>query len=142
MGTAFQGNKPIRAFSELSYFTSITSLPYNAFYNNDNLIKVKFPDRITSTGGRTFYDCSNLKYVDYGSGITSFGGLDHRYTSKMQAMIIRNPIPPSMSITNFFPYGTLYVPDDAVETYKTHATWSYFASRTKPISEAPSYDDF
>lgn len=129
------------AFSELSYFTKITSVPRSAFYNS-NIIKVKFPDRITSIGGRVFYECTKLKYVDYGSGITSFGDAVHRYTSSMVAMIIRNPTPPSMSIANFFPRGTLYVPDDAIETYKTHETWSSFASRTKPISEAPSYDDF
>ena len=35
------------------------------------------------------------------------------------------------------PFSKIYVPDDAVETYKTSSPWSTYASRIYPMSEYP-----
>ena len=87
----------------------------NAAFANNRIITLIDLSSIEEIGGQTFYNCSSLA-----------------------ALIIRNTTPPSLAGTESF-YGAsiakVYVPDEAVETYKTATTWSRYASRIKPLSE-------
>ena len=93
--TIFKGNTYISSFPELEYFTSLTSIPSNAFRGCSNLWKVKLPTSITTIGeyafsetglyaikipnyvekisGYSFHCARSLKFVEFGNKLTSIG---------------------------------------------------------------------
>lgn len=103
------------------YGAKITSLyaPLATIVNND-----------------AFNGCTELKKV-YLEAITNIGGYAFHNCSALEAIVINNVTPPSLvaaalNVSNNCP---IYVPDEAVDTYKSASTWSGFASRIKPLSE-------
>lgn len=61
IGLAFRGNSNIIAFTELRYFTGLTSIPGWAFSECFNLWEIIIPDGVTSIGDAAFNRCSGLK---------------------------------------------------------------------------------
>jgi hypothetical protein len=103
------------------YGAKITSLyaPLATIVNND-----------------AFNGCTELKKV-YLEAITTIGGYAFHNCNALEAIVINNVTPPSLvavalNVSNNCP---IYVPDEAVDTYKSASTWSGFASRIKPLSE-------
>ena len=85
-----------------------------AFQECANLTLVKLRDA-TNIGMNAFYKCPNLSKV-----------------------IIDNETPPARSNGAFASCSSdlaFYVPDSAVEAYKTATNWSTYADRIKPLSE-------
>ena len=85
-----------------------------AFQGCKNLTLVKLRD-VTTIGMNAFYKCPNLSRV-----------------------VINNSTPPTRSSNAFASCSSdlaFYVPDSAVEAYKTATGWTSFASRIKPLSE-------
>ena len=89
----------------------------STFYGCSSLVNApKIPDSVADMS-YTFYDCTSLKEVTF-----------------------LHTIPPSYSDTL---YGcskleSIYVPDEAVDTYKTATGWSQFSDKIKPLSSKPS----
>ena len=96
IGTIFQGNTNIIAFTEFRYFTGITNLttyafkdcvnlwkiiiPANivtiansAFSSCDLLTNVNIPDSVTSIGSSAFWSCNSLTSVTIGNSVTKIG---------------------------------------------------------------------
>lgn len=85
-----------------------------AFQGCANLTLVKLRD-VTTIGINAFYKCPNLSKV-----------------------VINNSTPPTRSSNAFASCSSdlaFYVPDSAVEAYKSATNWTPFASRIKPLSE-------
>lgn len=116
-------------------FASLTSLGENAFRNTDiesftapNVAEIKYD---------TFNNCSNLKKADFGA-ITAIGGRAFYGCTAMEKMIIRTTTPPALEDVNAFNNTNncpIYVPDAALEVYKTATNWSAYADRIHPLSE-------
>ena len=95
-----------------------TRILQNAIKGNDALKTIDIPSTITEIGSNAMYQCPQLDTVicrattvpTLSSGV--FGG------SKIASGT-----------------GYIYVPDDAVESYKTAANWSTYANQIKPLSE-------
>ena len=85
-----------------------------AFQGCANLTLVKLRD-VTTIGINAFYKCPNLSKV-----------------------VINNSTPPTRSSNAFASCSSdlaFYVPDSAVEAYKSATNWTSFADRIKPLSE-------
>lgn len=84
IGTVFNGNDNIIAFSELQYFTGLTIIPNNAFYSCTYLWKITIPKNVKKIGSEatsntnTFKDCINLTFLDLPEGLNSIG--DHAFS--------------------------------------------------------------
>ncbi len=63
LGTVFQNKSNIHSFDELQYFTRLTSINSNAFYNCIHLTSVVVPSGVTSLESYAFQLCTNLETV-------------------------------------------------------------------------------
>ena len=73
LGTVFYGNKSITSFNELEYFTSLTTIPNNAFFNCSNLNSILIPEGVKSIGDGAFQDCSSLSDISIAQSVTTIG---------------------------------------------------------------------
>lgn len=73
IGTIFQGNTNIIAFTEFRYFTGITNLTTSAFKDCVNLWKIVLPDNLTTIGLSAFESCIALTSIKLPERLTSIG---------------------------------------------------------------------
>lgn len=127
------------------------------YYNCTNLQTiVSSTVSLTSAASKyNLYYCYSLKRASIQSTSQYVGngcqGLDvlrigasssYRFEAPcIRTLIITNATPGNpYSISSFLPYiKSIYVPDSAVETFKTHSTWKTYADKIYPISEYPDY---
>lgn len=97
-----------------------------------------------TVASRLFYNCGKLRSIDLTALV--------KWTKMVnnEEMFILSGISDYISIRDVPPFpltsnalnGTrdcpIYVPDNAVDTYKTATNWSAYADRIKPISSKPS----
>lgn len=94
---------------------NITTIKANAFANCVNLEKFTFSDKFLIVGPNAFNNCPKLKNITFTSN-----------TPRPQYKEILQQIP---SVQN------IYVPQDAVQAFKTHSGWLDYASKIKPIEQ-------
>ena len=99
--TTFRLATNIKSFEELQYFTSLSSLPNDAFYKNTSLTSIYLPSNVKSLGNDAFASCSSLKYI----AILS----DELVNA--QGITIPNKC-------------TIFVPSALVDAYKSDQVWS------------------
>ena len=73
LGEVFKGNADITSFDELQYFTGLTSIGAEAFYNCDGLTSVNIPNSVTSIGYSAF-EASGLTAITIPNSVTRIGG--------------------------------------------------------------------
>ena len=129
----------------LAGWTNVTDAGY-MFYNCSGLTSVD----LTSLAGWTnvtnasymFYNCSILTSVD----LTPLAGWTKMISnlslisscSKLTFISVLADIPFTLSSSSSLTNGNscpIYVPDSAVDAYKSATNWSAYSSRIKPISE-------
>ena len=129
-----------------------TSIGYATFYGCSSLTAITIPEGVTSIGDYAFYECSSLTAINIpeNSQLTSIGDAAFRYCSSLTAITIPESVtsigwyafsecyslksikvlattPPTAYDDSFsFTSDTLYVPEEAVDIYKSTAPWSYF----------------
>lgn len=129
---------PVRGWIDMrsadSLFSSCFSLSYIDLTPLESWTNItRFPDAFSS--------CVNLQSIDL-TPLANFSKMTYnidliRNTPNLAFIIVLSTTPfplTSGALTN----GNncpIYVPDDAVDTYKTATNWSAYASRIKPISE-------
>ena len=95
----------------------------------------------TSIGSYAFYGCSNLTSINLQPDITRISDQAFDGCSKLSTLICNAVTPPSIATTSFSntpiasKTGTIYVPDESVDAYKTATNWVNYASIIKPLSE-------
>lgn len=72
LGLVFSQSK-VMAFNELRYFTGLTSIPQQAFYECAELMEITLPESVSVIGDRAFQDCSQLREVTLPEGLTAIG---------------------------------------------------------------------
>lgn len=88
----------------------------------------------------TFQSCWSLVNVPpIPSGVTNFVNTFANCTS-LKELTLLPTTPPSYysTLVNCQSLETIYVPDSALDAYKTATGWSQFASKFKPLSSKPS----
>lgn len=117
----------------------VTSMSYT-FNSCSSLVNApKIPSGVTDMNS-TFGDCSSLVTApEIPSGVTDMASTFDGCTSLKEVTFLHTT-PPTYSYTL---YGcskleSIYVPDEAVDTYKTATNWSEFADKFKPLSSKPS----
>lgn len=142
--------------SEVSIPNMTGGIAQNAFAGCTSIIR--FSASATSIGVAAFTNCKieeatllnavslaaaafnrnyQLKVVRM-RDVTTFTGDVFYACSKLEAVIVDNTTPPSLS-SNAFQVASstfiIYVPDAALEVYKTATNWSAYADRIHPLSE-------
>lgn len=90
----------------------------------------------TAGGGATaFKNCPNLTDL-----IFRGTSIEHKDINQSHRLILTSATPPKISNTSpLYSSKNVYVPDDAVETYKTSDGWKNIANYIKPASEFPDF---
>lgn len=70
LGTAFKQNNNITSFKELRFFTSLTSISTEAFYQCKSLTEVEIPENVKSIDKKAFCACWVLENVVLPVGVT------------------------------------------------------------------------
>ena len=73
IGDVFKGNATLKKFPEFYYFTSVTSLPDDAFNGCINLSNLRLPKKLKSIGARALKDCKKLTQINLPTGINVIG---------------------------------------------------------------------
>ena len=128
-------NSQITTFDELVYFTSLTRLENNAFQSS-TVTWLRFPylEHCGDNSGANacvFLYCNSLNAVMFDK-VTYIGG-SYNYSAKngMYTVITTDSVPSTNA--RWF-YGTFYVLDSLVDTYKAASGWSGKASNIKGLS--------
>ena len=119
--------------------SGVTDMGYT-FQGCSSLVNAPvIPNSVTSMTW-TFYGCSNLVTApEIPNSVTDMSSTFKGCTSLKEVTFLHTT-PPTYRNTL---YGcpkleTIYVPDEAVDAYKTATGWSQFASNIKPLSSKPS----
>ena len=134
------------AFSNWSSLVNVPVIPnsvtdmHSTFKGCSSLVNApEIPSGVTSLYS-TFYDCSSLVNApEIPNSVT-----DMRCTfqgcSSLKEVTFLHTTPPTYKDTlkNCSSLESIYVPDSAVDAYKTATGWSAFAPKFKPLSEKPS----
>ena len=122
------------------YNDRITETKTYSISYKENLLSAELPN-LENLGGYTFANCSALQCVELPSA-SLIGNYAFRNCGNLSALILRNPKGCRLNATSAFSgssvedgTGYVYVPDNAVEVYKTATNWVTFADQIKPISE-------
>ena len=133
-------NKPQPNYTDFKVSTkSLVSDGGDTYGLGEKLCLNYIPSGVTSLSS-TFGDCSNLVNApNIPDSVTSLDSTFDNCTSLKEVTFLHTT-PPTYSYTL---YGcssleTIYVPDEAVDAFKTSTEWSQFASKIKPLSEKPS----
>ena len=102
LGTVFRTASAMKSFDELQYFTSLTTIPDEAFRSCIALISLYIPAGVTSIGKNAFTSNSALKYI---AVLSDKGVVD-------------------VSEANLTSKPTVFVPKALVEAYAADETWS------------------
>ena len=91
------------------------------------------PNSVTSIGDRAFYNCTGLTSVTIGNSVTSIEYVAFSNCSSLTSVTIEAETPPVLSNDVFDDTHNcpIYVPCNAVNTYKTASMWNSYANRIR-----------
>lgn len=91
IGTVFQGQS-MTAFKELKEFTSLTTIPDDAFNGCSKLVTLQLPNNITSVGARAFMDCQALKDFRFPEDAVTIGESAFQGCSLMSSIALNKAL--------------------------------------------------
>lgn len=100
----------------------------SAYWNCLGLVNISIPESIERIEGYAFNYCYELKSVYLPSKLTIIGKDAFRNCNKLESVVSKNPVPPTISDLTFTKYRgvVLYVPKGCVEAYRSADNWRYF----------------
>lgn len=131
-------NSTSHKFEEFQYFKSVTSLKqYNNFVKCEGTLI--FPPNFVSWQDAQAYTQSVTTFI-FPSTLTNFN-LHRGGISRTTAIFVfKGSTPPTIDFSYFNPIASgntckIYVPDDAIDTYKQATTFSNYSQIIYPLSE-------
>lgn len=132
----FNPNNVCEACHNLRYIIipdGITQLS-GALCSSSRLNELVIPNSVTKIGGSIARDCYNLKKIYIGSGMTDMNyGYIFTNIIFLEEVHIAAITPPTLHSGAFSAVakftGTIYVPAESVEAYKTATNWSAYADK-------------
>lgn len=91
IGTVFQGQS-ITTFKELKEFTSLTTIPEDAFNGCSKLVTIQLPNSITSVGARAFMGCNALKDFRFPENAITIGESAFQGCSLMSSIALNKAL--------------------------------------------------
>lgn len=156
----------IRSFDELQFFTGLTSIEFNAFYQCESLGSITLPSSVISISGQAFMRCYNLdsitlpsnievidRYAFSESGLNSiiipgrvttigygaFEMMDNLKEIKVEAVNCPSGSEGMFYDTNNCP---IIVPAESIDAYINAPYWSEYANRIKPSNVIIFADEY
>ena len=127
-----------RLVTALEIPNSVTSMTLT-FYGCSSLVNApEIPNSVTNMNS-TFGTCTSLVNAPViPNSVTSMNSTFNGCSSLKEVTFLHTT-PPSYNntLSGCSKLETIYVPDSAVEDYKTATGWSQFASKFKPLSKKP-----
>lgn len=116
--------------------SSVKIVGDQAFYGCSALENIDL-SKVKSFGSVSFYQCSSLLAIDLSSATGRLSDSAFSGCSSLTRIIINNTTPVQIGSATFYNTNNcpIYVPDSAVDAYKSATNWSQLASRIKPLSE-------
>lgn len=109
---------------------------FGSFSNCASLSAVTLSNQITSLMSYCFQYCRSLEFIELPASIRILGNRLFYGCSRLTAIKVLNPTPPSIEAQTFFECDAqIYVPDESVDLYKNAENWSSISSRIHPLSE-------
>ena len=123
-------------FTEITIPSNVKSVGKYAFYNC-SLEKVNISNGVTSIGDYALL-CDNLKYVKIGKDVTEIGDqVFPQYYDENLVIEFTSETPATLSSVESFGYlCTIYVPENALETYRNAEFWKDHADQILPKEQA------
>ncbi len=125
----FRNKRTITSFNELKYFSGLTYLGFEEFYNCSGLQSIIIPNTVKTIGQRAFYNCGGLASVTIPKSVTSICQGAFNNCSGLQSVFCYAEIPPVMESSDCFTCyntATLFVPFQYVSIYKNTDYWKNF----------------
>ncbi len=112
---------------------SVTSIGNDAFSYCSGLTAVTIPNSVTSIGNYAFNYCTGLTSVTIPNSVTSIGEGAFAYCYGLTSVTIEAETPPTLGNSVFTSTNNcpIYVPCNAVNTYKTASKWNSYADRIR-----------
>ena len=121
--------------TQLSYITLPNGLEYlgsHAFENCLNFYNINIPSTLTSLPAYCFYNCDGLSDIEIPSTIQVIGNYAFGYCSGLYNLTIYSMTPPTITTSTFFNVNSnfkIFVPSEAVNTYKAADGWRTYSSK-------------
>jgi hypothetical protein len=118
------------SLQKVSFPESITKIVTNAFGFCEKLESIVLPPNITEVPSALLFRCTSLRSVTIPAGVTSIGMTVLFGCNNLKEITCLATTPPTVDPAAFLPLVTkmitLYVPEEAVETYKATPLWKDF----------------
>lgn len=118
--------KGCTGFTSVTFPNTLTTINSYAFDGCSSLTSLTFPNSVSYIGSCAFQFCSKLNSVTFGNNLTSIGSNAFDGTS-IGVAHFTNTSPISIANDTKLKFGTIVVPDAAVDDYKT--AWTNVAER-------------
>lgn len=92
IGKAFSGQESIKKFGELYYFTSLESIPDDAFSGCSQLLSVRLPKGVKHIGDRAFKGCAKMQKMIFPDNLTTIGAEAFSGCSQLSNFILPDGI--------------------------------------------------
>ncbi len=143
---SFRGSA-IKHFDELRYFTSLTTIPENAFYDCSKLYNIYVPEGVKTIERYAFSNCSNLRYVALLNGTELIPATLNGLTSKASLFVKANLLESyqndadwkSKSVSFLEYTGTPVVTAEATRQYAYTTAVINVLVKGAPINGEPEY---
>ena len=122
---------------EVSFPESITTIELAAFGQCESLESIVLPPNITEVATTLFFQCTSLRSVTIPASVTNIDMTPFVKCPSLTEITCLATTPPALHAMAFLLMTlgdiTLYVPEEAVETYKATATWQDF--NVQPVTK-------
>jgi hypothetical protein len=122
---------------EVSFPESITTIELAAFGQCESLESVVLPPNITEVTTTLLFGCKSLRSVTIPASVTNIGLTPFVKCPSLTEITCLTTTPPTLNAMAFVSMKlgdiTLYVPEEAVETYKATPTWKDF--NVQPVTK-------
>lgn len=118
---------------------AVTGIAAYAF-EGCNLNSVYLPNSIESINQSAFDDCTGLEVITIPESVTSIDQNAFWWCSDLKRVICKAVTPPDAFWTAFwynYDKATLFVPNEALEVYRTHQVWGRFTQIVPFIGVGP-----
>lgn len=127
--SCFSGCKGLKT---LTLSAAMTSIAAYCFQDCNSLVDINIHNNIKTIDGFSFSNCSSCKTITIGTGITTIGAQAFLGCTKLEQLKINATNPPTITNSTFqnMPVTCIIkVPLASLNTYKTAANWSAYASQ-------------
>ena len=125
------------SLQKVSFPESVTKIELSAFGLCEKLESVVLPPNITEVTTALFFKCLSLRSVTIPAGVTNIDLTPFLACDKLTEITCLATTPPTLHAMAFLQLAqadiNLYVPEEAVETYKATAKWQDF--NVQPVTK-------